>query len=131
MGLAIILWMSATVGATTAWPYFGGFGLLAIATAGILSWAIGGLVVGLVVTIVSLVSSSRPRLRILLVLTPLVAMGSVVTVYIAMQVRRHIQTGVEWPNGFLFADQSVMIAVGCVVAECLLRLAVRTRPTTE
>ena len=105
--------------------------LLAIATAGILSWAIGGLVVGLVVTIVSLVSSSRPRLRILLVLTPLVAMGSVVTVYIAMQVRRHIQTGVEWPNGFLFADQSVMIAVGCVVAECLLRLAVRTRPTTE
>ena len=36
-GLGVVLWMSATVGATTAWPYFGGFGLLAMATAALIT----------------------------------------------------------------------------------------------
>ncbi len=37
VGLAVIGWMSVTVNASTAWPYLGGFGLLAVATAAVIA----------------------------------------------------------------------------------------------
>jgi peptidoglycan/LPS O-acetylase OafA/YrhL len=37
LGLVVIGWMSLTVNSTSAWPYFGGFGLLALATAALIA----------------------------------------------------------------------------------------------
>ena len=37
VGLVVIGWMAVTVNAATAWPYFGGFGLLALATAAVIA----------------------------------------------------------------------------------------------
>jgi peptidoglycan/LPS O-acetylase OafA/YrhL len=36
-GLVVVGWMAASVDATTQWPYFGGFGLLSLATAGLIA----------------------------------------------------------------------------------------------
>lgn len=105
--------------------------LVAVALASVLTWAIGGAIAGAGVLVISLIASSSVRRRALLLATPVITMGGVVVLYVAGQLKRGLPTGVEWPNGFLFADQLVLIAVGCVVAECLLRYAARIRPASE
>ena len=37
IGIIVIGWMTATVDATSQWPYFGGFGLLGVATVGLIA----------------------------------------------------------------------------------------------
>lgn len=101
--------------------------LTAIAISGALALVIGGLPVGLAVTVIAGLASWRPRGRLLLLLAPVAAMGMVVVLYVGLQMRRRISTGVEWVAGFSIAHELTLIAVFCVVAETLLRFASRIR----
>lgn len=104
--------------------------VITILLSGLLAGVIGGVVVGLVVAAITTAASSRPKGRIILVLTPVLCMGAVVFLYVALQIRRRIPVGVEWVNGFLIAHELTLVAVFCVVAETLLRFASRRRPNS-
>jgi hypothetical protein len=102
--------------------------LITIGLSGLLAGIIGGAIVGVVVAAITALASSRPRARILLLITPAVCLGGVMVLYVGLQVRRSIPTGVEWVNGFLFAHELTLVAIFCVVAETLLRFASRIHP---
>ena len=102
--------------------------VITVLVSGLLAGVIGGAIVGLVVAAITAAASSRPKGRILLLVTPMVCMGGVAFLYVALQLRRRIPVGVEWVNGFLIAHELTLVAVFCVVAETLLRFASRIRP---
>ena len=101
---------------------------IAVIASGLLAGFIGGAAVGLAVAVIAAASSLRPKGRILLLAAPILAMGGVVVLYVALQMKRRIPVGVEWVSGFLIAHELTLIAVFCVVAETLLRFAARIRP---
>ena len=103
----------------------------AVVVSGALAAFIGGFAVGAAVTVLAAVAASRPGARAVLVAATLLSMVGVVGLYIVLQLRRHIPSGVEWVSGFMFAPQLTLIAVFCVVAESLLRLASRIRPKSH
>jgi hypothetical protein len=101
---------------------------LAVLISGLLAGFVGGVSVGICVTAIAAISSVRPKGRLMLIAAPIIAMGGVVLLYVALQIRRRIPVGVEWVSGFLIAHELALIAVFCVVAESLLRLVARKRP---
>jgi len=103
----------------------------AVLASGLLAAFIGGVTVGAIVTVLAAVSGFRPRGRLILVAATLGSMIGVVTLYVVLHLRRRLPSGVEWVTGFAFAPQLTLIAVFCVVAESLLRLASRRRPKTQ
>ncbi|CAB4921056.1 MAG: DUF3367 domain-containing protein [Actinobacteria bacterium] len=116
-----------------AWPEGRRFGAIiaAVLTSGLLAALFGGFAVGAIVMVLSAASALRARGRLLLVAATLISMIGVVGLYVALQLRRQIPSGVEWVSGFMFAPQLTLIAVFCVVAESLLRLASRIRPNAQ
>ena len=118
---------------TRAWPEGRRFGAIiaAVLTSGLLAALFGGFAVGAIVMVLSAASALRARGRLLLVAATLISMIGVVGLYVALQLRRQIPSGVEWVSGFMFAPQLTLIAVFCVVAESLLRLASRIRPNAQ
>jgi len=103
----------------------------AVLASGLLAAFIGGVTVGAIVAVLAAAAGFRPRGRLILVAATLGSMIGVVTLYVVLHLRRRLPSGVEWVTGFSFAPQLTLIAVFCVVAESLLRLASRSRPKTQ
>jgi arabinofuranan 3-O-arabinosyltransferase len=106
-------------------------GLCVTAVAVLLSSAIGGAPVGLATGAVVALAAFVPRGRWTLLAAPVATLGSVVILYIGLQVRRRLQPGVEWPSGFGPVHQLALIAVLCVVCETVLRFNARKWPKPE
>jgi hypothetical protein len=100
-------------------------GICVTTVAVLLSAAVGGVPVGLATGAVVALAAFVPRGRRVLLAAPIVALGSVVLLYVGLQVRRHLQPGVEWPSGFGPVHELALIAVLCVVSETLLRFTAR------
>lgn len=100
-------------------------GICVTTVAVLLSTAIGGALVGIATGAVVALAAFVPRGRRVLLAAPIVALGSVVLLYVGLQVRRHLQPGVEWPSGFGPVHELALIAVLCVVSETVLRFAAR------
>lgn len=98
------------------------------AAMGLIGLFVGGPVVGFVVAVVTGVAAWLPRGRALLAAVPVVLIGGTALIYGGLQVRRRYLPGVEWPAGFSFTHQLVLIAVLSVVAEVVVRFVARRWP---